>query len=150
MSADVGIRPIESADVEQVAELLAQLAREFILWEFEAAAQERFLAKNNAAAIRDFIANGYRYHVARLNGELVGFVGVRDNKHLYHLFVAKPMQRRGLGRRMWQLAKRECLDNGHRGPFTVNASNNAIPIYERFGFVRDGPAQNANGVVYTR
>ena len=148
MSAQVNIRPIEPPDVEPVADLLAELATEFIIGKFEPEAQECFLAKNNAAAIRDFLANGYRYHVAESNGEVVGFVGVRDNKHLYHLFVAKSMQHRGLGRRLWHFAKCDCLNNGHRGAFTVNASDNAVQIYERFGFIRDGVAQNANGVLY--
>lgn len=142
------IRPIEAADIERVAALLTELATEFIICEFEPAAQERFLARNSAAQLREFIAGNYRYHVAEMDGEMVGFVGMRDNKHLYHLFVAKPMQRRGLGRSLWEFAKSDCLSHGHAGPFTVNSSNNAVAVYERFGFVRDGPAQNANGVIF--
>lgn len=146
--AEVTIRPIEGTDVERVAALLTELATEFIIGEFEPAAQERFLARNDAAQIHEFIAGNYRYHVAEMEGVMVGFVGVRDNMHLYHLFVAKSMQRRGLGRALWDFAKSDCLKNGHAGPFTVNSSNNAVPVYERFGFVRDGPPQNANGVVF--
>lgn len=87
-------------------------------------------------------------HVAEMNGELVGFVGVRGNAHLYHLFVSQPLQGRGIGRMLWEVAKRECEASGHQGAFTVNASSNAMPIYERWGFRRDGPAQNSNGVIY--
>jgi len=146
--AQVAIRPIDPTDIEPVASLLSELASAYIIGEFERPAQEHFLAKNNADAIREFIASGYRYHVAEANGELVGFVGVRDNKHLYHLFVATPLQRRGIGRMLWEFAKRECETSGHRGAFTVNSSNNAVPVYERWGFRRVGPAQNSNGVVY--
>jgi ribosomal protein S18 acetylase RimI-like enzyme len=148
MSAEVTIRPMEASDVEPAAVLLAELSRQFIIGEFGPAAQERFLAENNAAAIHKFVAKGFRYHVAESNGELVGFVGVRDNKHLYHLFVAKSKQRRGFGRTLWEFAKRDCVNNGHGGAFSVNSSNSAVPIYERFGFIRNGPAQNTNGVVY--
>lgn len=139
---------MEPQDIDRAANLLAELAAEFIIGEFEAAAQAQFLSRNNADAIRGFIAGTHRYHVAEVDGELVGFVGVRDNKHLYHLFVAKPMQRQGIGRALWEYAQRECVANGHGGPFTVNASDNAVPVYERWGFQRTGPAQNANGILY--
>ena len=144
----VAIRAIEPSDIEPVANLLSQLASAYIINEFERSAQERFLAKNNANAIREFIANGYRYHVAESNGELVGFVGMRGNAHLYHLFVAAPLQGHGVGRMLWEFAKRACEVAGHRGAFTVNSSNNAVPIYERWGFRRAGPPENSNGIVY--
>ena len=144
----IAIRPIEPSDIEPVANLLSELASAYIINEFEQPAQERFLAKNNANAIREFIAIGYRYHVAESNGELAGFVGVRGNAHLYHLFVAAPLQGKGIGRALWEFAKRECEVSGHRGAFTVNSSNNAVPIYERWGFRRAGPPENSNGIVY--
>jgi GNAT superfamily N-acetyltransferase len=146
---NVSIRPIAPKDVDLVAELLSGLAAEFIVHEFDAEAQRQFPRENSAECIRGFIAAGFRYHVAEANGSVVGFVGVRENKHLYHLFVAKPVQRQGIGRELWEFAKRECECLGHRGDFTVNSSNNAVPIYERWGFRRDGPPKtNASGVVY--
>ena len=33
-------------------------------------------------------------------------------------------------------------------PLIANASDNAVQFYERVGFIRDGVAQNANGVLY--
>jgi acetyltransferase (GNAT) family protein len=80
--------------------LIADLAREFIILEFSAEVQSRFLNENNAAAIERFMRNGFRYHVAEFDERVIGVVGVRDNKHLYHLFVATPFQGRGLGRRL--------------------------------------------------
>jgi GNAT superfamily N-acetyltransferase len=142
------IRPIEPADVEPVAKLLCDLATEFITGEFEPPARERFVVENNAEAIRGFIATTFRYHVAEIDGELVGFVGVRDNRHLYHLFVARPLQGRGIGRKLWELAKQQCHASGYRGAFTVNSSNHAVPIYELWGFRRDGPPQTSNGITY--
>jgi|SRR5687768_10899704 len=144
----LNIRPIEPADIEPVAKLLSELASEFIVAEFETRAQERFLTENNAEAIRGFLRNQFRYHVAEIDRELVGFVGVRENKHLYHLFVAKPLQRRGIGRALWEFAKKDCEALGHRGAFTVNSSNHAVPIYERWAFRRDGEARTSNGITF--
>lgn len=142
------IRPMEPPDIEPVANLLSELASEFIIGEFEPEARKRFLEENDAEAIRGFVASGFRYCVAEVKGVLIGFVGVRDNKHLYHLFVAKNLQRRGIGRKLWDVAKRECEASGHRGAFSVNSSNHAMPIYERWGFRQDGPARHSNGVTY--
>jgi GNAT superfamily N-acetyltransferase len=142
------IRPIEPTDIEPVARLLSELASEFIVGESEVPAQRRFLVENNAEAIRGFIANQFRYHVAEIDGEIVGFVGVRENKHLYHLFVSKPLQGRGIGRRLWEAAKKDCEASGHRGAFTVNSSTHAMPLYERWGFKRDGSATTSNGITY--
>jgi GNAT superfamily N-acetyltransferase len=146
--AKIAIRPIEGSDIETVAALLAQLASAYILPGFERPARESFLAKNGPTAIRGFIADGFRYHVAELDGRIVGFVGVRGNSHLYHLFVATPVQRRGIGRALWEAARLACEASGHRGPFTVNASDNAVPVYERWGFRRAGPPRDSNGIVY--
>ena len=142
------IRPIQPDDIEPVALLLRELATEFIIGEFEPAAQQHFLARNDAGAIRERIAKGFRYHVAEIEGQLAGFVGTRDNRHLYHLFVAKRLHRRGIGSKMWDVAKAACEDAGHHGDFTVNSSNNSVHIYERWGFARSGPMVNSDGVLY--
>jgi len=139
---------MSNADVASVASLLASLAREHITHEFDPRARELFLAKNDEANIRRFVAQGFRYHVAESHGRIVGVVGVRDNRHLYHLFVANDFQRRGIARRLWAVAREQCIAAGNPGNFTVNASNNAIPVYERLGFVRSGPAQNDDGILY--
>jgi len=139
---------MSDADIRPVAALLAALALEHITHEFDARARERFLAKNDESNIRDFVAQGFRYHVAESRGRVVGFVGVRDNKHLYHLFVANDFQRRGVARRLWTVAREECIAAGNPGTFTVNSSNNAVAVYERLGFVRSGPTKNDDGALY--
>jgi GNAT superfamily N-acetyltransferase len=148
IAGQVTTRSLDPADIETVGSLLAELASAYILAGLEREAREGFLVKNGAAAIREFIASGFRYHVAEMDGRIVGFVGVRGNTHLYHLFVAAPLQRRGIGRRLWEVAKHECEAAGQRGPFTVNASDNAVPVYERWGFRRAGPPRSSNGIVY--
>jgi ribosomal protein S18 acetylase RimI-like enzyme len=135
-------------EIPAVAALLESLAHEHIIREFAPDARELFLAKNNADSIRELVRKGFRYHVAVVNDRIVAFVGTRDNSHLYHLFVANEFQRQGLGRRLWDMARAECIAAGHRGPFTVNSSNNAVAVYEKFGFARSGPAKDMGGVLY--
>jgi GNAT superfamily N-acetyltransferase len=60
---------------------------------------------------------------------------------LYHLFVDRRWQRRGIARRLWEAGRAAALASGASGSFTVNASNYALPFYEALGFVRSGPMQ---------
>jgi len=137
-----------AADLPIVARLLRELAERYIVPEFVPAARISFLSKNDENAIARFVTDGFRYHIAEIDGEIVGFVGVRDNRHLYHLFVAVPYHRRGIARQLWDVASLECRERGHTGAFTVNSSNNAVAVYERLGFRRTAPIQDSGGVLF--
>ena len=85
--------------------------------------------------------------MAEENGCLAGVTATRDDKHLYHLFVAEPFQRRGLARALWDHAKQACLEAGNPGEFTVNSSRFAVGLYVKLGFVPLGPEVDRNGVI---
>ena len=144
----VSIRPAVADDVPVIAALLERLAQQYITVEFSASAEAKFLKSNDAASISTFIASGFRYWVAERSGAVIGFVGIRDHFHLYHLFVSESEQRKGVARALWDTANRACRAAGNPGRFTVNSSNNAVGVYESFGFVRTGPPQSSDGVVF--
>ena len=145
---DVSIRAARPEDVSAIASLLETLARKYITYEFAQTAEQKFLKSNDEASINTFIAEGFLYWVAERSNEIIGFVGVRNNSHLYHLFVADSAQHRGVARALWQTAMDRCRAAGNSGRFTVNSSNNAVAAYESFGFVRAGPQQNSDGVLF--
>jgi ribosomal protein S18 acetylase RimI-like enzyme len=89
-----------------------------------------------------------RYQVAMLNGELAGVVSIRDNSHLFHLYVAERFHRRGIARALWQAARDDALKRGNPGRFTVKSSPYAVGVYERFGFRATGPRAEQGGLVY--
>lgn len=143
------IREAKPEDAEGISALVTSLAS-FILADpkdLEAAAP--FFATVTPEALRGYLGCGrFRYHVAESNGELAGFVGVRDDQHLYHLFVAERFHRRGLAARLWEVAKAAARAAGNPGRFTVNSSRYAIPVYERFGFQATGPEVPKDGVTF--
>ncbi|HWK89733.1 MAG TPA: GNAT family N-acetyltransferase, partial [Longimicrobium sp.] len=97
--------------------------------------------------IAENIAGGaYRYHVWEADGALAGVVCVRDNTHLYHLFVASGFHRRGIATALWEHARREAVRAGGPGRFTVNSSLYAVDVYVRMGFRAVGPAEAKKGV----
>jgi ribosomal protein S18 acetylase RimI-like enzyme len=143
-SAPLLIRPIADADIPAAAALLRRAAEEFILHESSPQDAAAFLAAQGEQALRGFIADGYVYHVALVDGELAGFIGVRGRSHVYSLYVDKRFHGRGVARRLWDTARAVALDGAaHPGSFTVNASNHAVRWYEARGFIRTAPMQTS-------
>lgn len=142
------IRFMEEPDVPAVALLLRALAEEFIVHESPCEGRVTFLRENDEEGLRGYLARGFVYHVAEIDGELAGFVAVRERSHLFQLFVGKRWHRRGVARALWEVARRAACEGGHPGVRTVNASNYAVPVYEALGFVRTAPMQYRKGVYF--
>ena len=142
------IRQATTNDVTAMALVIDISARKFIIGEFSNAGKTHFLQANNAAKLREFIDMGFEYFVAEQGEEIIGLIGMRENSHLYHLFVAESCQGQGIARALWQTAMHHCLALGNPGRFTVNASNNAVGVYLSLGFHRTAEMQQSNGVLY--
>ena len=146
------IRPLVDTDIPvlapAIAALLRELALEFIVHESTAEGAATFLAENDQMGVRKFLQLGHVYHVALDEGRLAGFIAIRDNSQLFHLFVGKRWQGRGLARRLWNVARAAAIARGGDGNFTVNSSNHGVTAYEAFGFVRVGPMQCAKGLYF--
>ena len=108
-----------------------------------------FLASISEAAIRSYIeAANFSYFVAEDESKLVGVVAMRDNSHLYHLFVEPSLQGKGFARQLWHFIKANAVQAGNLGKFTVNSSLNAVPVYESFGFKVSGPKVEMHGIAF--
>lgn len=140
------IRKATIKDAPGISDLIRPLAQQYIAHEFSPEGAANLLASMDADAIEGYLASGYEYHVAEEEGVLVGVVGVRDNSHLYHLFVADGFRGRGLARELWRVARDACREAGNMGEFTVNSSRFAVGIYRKFGFVETGPPETNSGV----
>ena len=84
--------------VPAIAALLRELALEFIMHESSREGASTFLAENDQSGVRKVLALGHVYHVALAEGQLAGFIAIRDNSHLFHLVVGKRWQGQGLAR----------------------------------------------------
>lgn len=124
------------------------LADEFIVHESSREQAANFARDNDEAGLRGFIAGGTVYHVAEVDGVIVGFIAIREKKHVFHMFVDKAHHRKGIARALWQAARAAAGDTDHTAGFTVNASNYALPVYEAWGFTRTMPMQTKNGINY--
>jgi GNAT superfamily N-acetyltransferase len=142
------IRSATIADAEEISALIVELSAPFYTSATRAGA-EPFLASIGAdAQCRNLSAPNFSNYVSESSGQLAGVVTLRDNSHLFHLFIAAPFQRAGLATQLWDIVKAEALAAGNPGQFTVNSSLNAVPVYERFGFVRKGDVQYMHGISF--
>jgi GNAT superfamily N-acetyltransferase len=135
------IRALVPADIPAAAALLRRAAEEFILHESTPAGAAAFLAEQGEEGMRGFLAQGFVYHVAEVDGTLAGFIAIRERSHVYSLYVDQRFQRRGIARRLWETARDAAIGSDHPGAFTVNASNHAVPFYASLGFVPAAPTQ---------
>ena len=80
-------------------------------------------------------------------GEIVGWMEVRDSFHISMLFVKKKIQRQGIGRRLVTLAEENAILNGNRF-ITLNSSPNSIGAYISMGFAQQSDLCMINGVKF--
>lgn len=136
-------------DATAISQLVYSLSEKYIASDLSETGARNLLSSMESSAIASYLSSEYRYHVAEDEGGIVGVVATRDNKHLYHLFVAESHQRRGLARALWRVAWEACVAISNPGEFTVNSSRYALPFYEKLGFIQVGPEENREGVIYT-
>jgi GNAT superfamily N-acetyltransferase len=135
-------------DGPSISEFVRGLSEEFIVGEFSAGARARFLADHSEEKVKERLMGDFRFYVAECREGIAGVAAVRENSHLFYLFVGKTHQRRGLARRLWAQVMADSLARGNPGRFTVNASNHAVTAYEKLGFQRTEPTKNTEGVLY--
>jgi len=80
------------------------------------------------------LANNYVYYIAEDSQGVSGFIALRDNKHLYHLFVRPDSHGQGIGRSLWH----HLLAQSDLPTCTVNSAPNAVRTYRSFGFQESG------------
>lgn len=148
MNTLIIIRAASDADAQSVAELVQSVGHYFLA-DPSGAGAEGFLSSISAAAISGYISNpAFNYLVAFMGQDLAGVAAIKENKHIYHLFVRPDCHRQGVAHLLWQHLKDHAIAAGNPGMFTVNSSLYAVPVYARFGFVPTSEPQTKNGIQF--
>ena len=144
----VNIRSAEISDSKAISELILPLAKKYVCPTCDASVHDILLNSMSEDNVGKYLSTNYNYVIAvTANDEVVGVAGVRDNTHLYHLFVDDNFQGNGLSRQLWEAVKEESIKNGNSGIFTVNSAVNAESVYSRFGFKRTEGIRNRQGMI---
>ncbi len=139
---DITLRDATVADADALSTLVTPLARHLLDADTGASASA-FLASLTPSSFAERLASRdfAHYVVVDANG-LCGMIAMREDSHIHHLFVSRGTRRRGIARLLWEHALRI---HGRR-EYTVNSSEIAVPVYERFGFVAKAAPQTVKGV----
>ncbi len=110
------------------AELPEWLSRTLLVTEFE----HRILSPE---------FNNYVFY----NDEIIlGYISIKGDGHLYHLFVREEFQGQGIAKALWD----HVLDRHTSDLDSVRSSIYAVPVYTRFGFKESGPSLSKDGIAF--
>lgn len=142
------IREASQSDAELISELIRGVAGYFTT-DPDGQGAEKFMQTITPDSIRTCITDpGFHYLVACEDDRLAGVAAIKDNRHLYHLFVAPDFQGQGLARQLWQSLRTAAIASGNNREFTVNSTPYAVPVYEHFGFQATGPIVEKDGIAF--
>lgn len=145
--APLAIRPAVTADSAAIASLIQSVAHYFS--SDPTGGDAAFLSTISETAILAYITNPrFRYIVGCVGGELAGVAALRDNQHVYHLFVSPARHRQGLATSLWQHLQNRSINSGNTDGFKVNSSLYAVPVYLRWGFIPIGDPQIKDGISF--
>jgi GNAT superfamily N-acetyltransferase len=134
-------------DAPAIARLIQCFASDFTV-NPNAQGAEKYFESVSERAEREYLSSErYKFVLAVDEDALLGFVAMRDNTHLFHLFVEPGHHRQGIARNLWNQVHREAREQGH-STYTVNSSLRAIPVYKAFGFVTSGLKAEAHGISF--
>jgi GNAT superfamily N-acetyltransferase len=130
-------------DAESIAALIADFHTEIADSSDGFGATAYFESVSCEAETSYLASDRFCFLIAERDGEMLGFIALRDSSHILHLFVRREHQRQGVARRLWESAKSvvpapQC--------FTVNSSLRAVAVYSAFGFKPSGDVESRHGV----
>lgn len=134
-------------DAELISSFIMPIVQQFIVPSCRAEGAVLLLNSLSPEAMAGYLQQDYRFDLAFRDGILMGVVGLRERRHLFHLFIATQAQRTGLGQKLWSLAWRQAILDGSDGHFTVNSAVHAVEFYKKLGFAATEAPRDRAGVV---
>jgi len=140
-------RQMRPGEEYAVCELVGRVFVEHVAPDFAPEGIRAFSRYATAEALAERALAGHFVLVAVVQRDIVGMIEVRGHDHVSLFFVESRLQGHGIGGELWRQALLLCRAH-HPAPskISVNASLNAVPIYERLGFRPTAPEQVIHGI----
>lgn len=140
--ADPVIRTATLADAPALFELHQRSVRAFCAATYSPEQLDAWFHSRTPDIYRPWLEEG-RVWLAEAGNDLVGFCGAVPGE-VTLLYIRPDQAGRGLGTRLFHHACARAAE-GHQGPLAVTALLNAVPFYERHGFVTVGESHFTRG-----
>ena len=147
MTTNLHFRLGRPDDARAIGVLTRRVTRRWILPGQSAKAAALILAGMTARSIRQKIGAGQRFHLAFVNDVLVGTAAIRDDSHVFQLFVGTRYQGQGIARKLWHRLMRDSIRRAGTRYFTLNAAIGAVPVYLSLGFEPNAAAKRPAGAI---
>jgi GNAT superfamily N-acetyltransferase len=148
---DIHYHSLTADQSNAVSQLIQSVIREFNAQDYTEDGIQTLMEFTGEASLADILSAektiGFAGSIAR---KMVGVCILREWSHLTLLFVDGAYHRRGIGRKLFELALAECLKkNPQLDVITVNSSLFAVDVYRKLGFVPtvDTP-ERRSGIIY--
>ena len=138
----MSIRKAKVGDALEIKSLVSSLSH-FYLENKKSPIPDWLLSTLDVSAFERRLSNDWFTNFVYVEGnDIVGYISMRGERHLYHLFVAEKHQRKGISTELW----RYVISRMKSREYTLRSSTYAIPVYKRFGFIATGPAEVKDGI----
>lgn len=141
------IRHATAADALNISRLIQTVAKRYVTDDFlTEVGKVKFFNSTSQISISECLQGPCLYWVAEYENKLIGLIAIKENKHIYHLFVDAAYQGQGIATLLWQKAYEHATQAGNPGNFTVYSSSYAHDIYKKWGFQETKPFVIKNGM----
>lgn len=141
------IEELKQEDLEEALKVVEVTFMKFEAPEYTNEGVENFFKFASYESIKEKLSKNMEMYVAKVNEEIVGVIGYRDDSHINLLFVLEEYQRNGIARALFNLVVENCK-KANTEKITVNSSPYAHNVYLKFGFTDDDKMNEVDGIKF--
>ncbi|MGB0525358.1 MAG: GNAT family N-acetyltransferase [Flammeovirgaceae bacterium] len=144
---EVTIRHATPADAPEISRLIQTVAKQCVKDDFlTEVGKVKFFNSTSQSSISEYLKGAFLYWVAEHEGTVTGIIAIKENNHIFHLFVDPNYQGKGIATLLWQNAYKYAKERGNPGEFTVYSSSFAQSLYKKWGFQKTQAFMIKNGI----
>lgn len=129
---------LEEINIEELDETLHLVKKVFDEFEAPCYSEEgikSFYDFTDYNVIKQKLTENMKMFVVKDNKKIIGMIAFRDFKHICMLFVDKEYHKKGIGKKLVEIAINICKScNDELKTVTVNSSPYAVEFYHKIGF----------------
>lgn len=143
-------KPIEESQVKLVSDMVWEVFLEFEAPDYSDEGIATFKAFIDPERLAKEIKVGdYKVYCCFEGDMPIGAIAIRQSKHISLLFVKSSHHRRGIAKKLLELALRDIISKpSDAKELTVNSSPYAVEIYIRLGFTPTERMQERDGIIF--
>ena len=143
MEEEYSYRLADLNDAAAISQLICSVVEEFVIPDFTPRGANNIRAIITEQAIKGYIEQGMRYHLAIYSSQIIGVLAIKHRTHIYHFFVDKTHQKKKVAYNLW----RWWQTDDPQPRVTVSSSKFAMAFYRSLGFKQHQPKVDINDIV---